>query len=118
MSVLPLNLCSQVVYFQLCPSCSVRYVGLTTHWLSHRICDHEGVSYKTRQPKTNPQHFAIRDHSKRCKVPVTHTDYSVLKNCKNNLDLIISESLFIQRMNPRLTWQLLQCHPTRSRLFS
>ena len=101
-TVLPYNLCSMVVYSFTCPRCNARYVGSTTRWLSHRISEHEGVSIRTRQPLSSPSHSAIRDHAKRCKHHITHTDFTVLKRCSDQLDLIISESLFIQRMNPQL----------------
>jgi len=102
----PLNhssdLCSNVVYLFTCPSCQARYVGSTSRWLCHRISEHKGKSFRTGLPLSKPSFSAIREHSQLHSHPFSTTDFSILSSHSSRLDLITSESLLIQKMQPEL----------------
>ena len=95
-------LCSNVVYLFKCPRCLSRYVGSTSRWLAHRILEHKGKSIRTGAILGKPSFSAIRDHSQQHDHPFTSTDFDILSSHSNKLDLIISESLHINKMQPDL----------------
>ena len=101
-SSLPMDLCSNIVYMYTCSQCGLRYLGSTSRWFSHRYLEHRGLSLRTRLPLTKPPHFAIRDHSLDQDHPFTHRDFETLTFASDRLDLLISESLLIQKMKPEL----------------
>ena len=96
------DLCSYVVYMFKCPSCNTRYIGSTTRWFKHRICEHMGKSIRTGLPLSNPAFSAIRQQSHTQDHPYTHNDFKILSTSPNRLDLLISESLQIHKMKPEL----------------
>ena len=96
------DLISNVVYLFTCPSCPARYVGSTSRWLRDRVLEHKGKSTRTGRLLTNPSFSAIREHSRDHSHLFSNTDFSILSSHSNRLDLIISESLFIQKMGPEL----------------
>jgi len=96
------DLCSNVVYLFTCPSCQARYVGSTSRWLRHRIAEHKGKSFRTGLPLSKPSFSAIREHSLQHSHPFSNTDFHILTSLSSRQDLIISESLFIQKMSPEL----------------
>ena len=101
-SFLPQDLRSSVVYLFTCPQCALRYVGSTSRWLKHRSLEHRGLSIRTGLPLTKPSFSAIREHSLSEDHPYTSQDYTILSQNSNRLDLLISESLYIDRMRPTL----------------
>ena len=101
-STLPSDLRSCVVYLFTCPQCGLRYVGSTSRWLKQRTQDHRGVSFRTGLPLTSPPFSAIREHSLAEDHPYTNLDFRVLTQASSRSDLLISESLFINRMRPEL----------------
>ena len=59
---------SGVVYEYDCPGCNLgKYIGSTSRLLLVRICNHKGISYRTRSTLCNPDFSAIRNHSVTCK---------------------------------------------------
>jgi len=96
------ELCSNVVYLFTCPCCQARYVGSTSRWLRHRILEHKGKSFRTGLPLSKPSFSAIREHSQHHSHPFCNTDFRILSSHSSRPDLIISESLLIQRMKPEL----------------
>ena len=96
------DLCSNVVYLFKCPSCQSRYIGSTSRWLKHRILEHMGKSIRTGIRLGKPSFSAVRDHSHQHDHPFTSKDFEVLSSHSNRLDLIISESLFINKLQPDL----------------
>jgi len=96
------DMCSNVVYLFTCPCCQARYVGSTSRWLRHRILEHKGKSVRTGLPLSNPSFSAIREHSQFHSHPFRNTDFSILSSHSSRLDLLISESLLIHKMNPEL----------------
>ena len=115
---LPSDLCSNIVYLFSCPRCNARYVGSSTRWLKHRILEHMGKSIRTSLPLSRPSFSAIRQHSHTEDHPFTHKDFKILSTTSNRLDLLISESLHIQKMKPELNtntaFQLLTVQPNHS----
>ena len=99
------DLCSNVVYLFKCPSCPARYVGSTSRWLKHRILEHRGKSFRTGATLGKPGFSSIRDHSHLHDHPFTSTDFQILSKHTNRLDLLISESLYINKMQPELNNQ-------------
>ena len=98
----PFDLTSDVVYLFSCPCCTARYIGSSTRWLKHRICDHMGVSTRTSFPLTNPPFSAIREHSHDLDNRYTYTDFSILNTSSNRSDLLTLEALYIDKMKPSL----------------
>ena len=96
------DLSSNVVYLFQCSRCPSRYVGSTTRWLSHRILEHKGKSSRTGVMLSKPSFSAIREHSLEHDHHFTSEDFDILSSHSNRLDLIISESLHIQKMQPDL----------------
>ena len=96
------DLVSNVVYLFTCPDCQARYVGSTTRWLRDRVLEHKGLSTRTRRQLANPSFSSIREHSREHSHPFSTTDFSILTSHSSRHDLIISESLYIQRMQPEL----------------
>ena len=101
-SALPVELSSCIVYLFTCPQCNLRYVGSSTRWLSHRIQDHRGRSFRTNLPLTSPPFSAIREHSLSCDHAFTHSDFSILTSASNKLDPVISELIVAKKMKPSL----------------
>ena len=105
-SFLPQDLRSSVVYLFTCPQCALRYVGSTSRWLKHRTLEHKGQSIRTKQPLTKPSFSAIREHSLNEDHPYTSQDFTILAQTSDKLDLLISESLYIEKMRPQLNSSL------------
>ena len=79
-----------------CPLCDTGYVGYTTRHLFSRIDEHRHQS------------SAIAKHLKSCHSTDTKSiqnNFSVLKKCKNKIDCLIHEMLFIRDLNPSLNKQ-------------
>ena len=101
-SFLPQDLRSSVTYLFTCPQCALRYVGSTSRWLKHRTLEHRGLSFRTGLPLTTPPFSAIREHSLDKDHPYTNQDFTILSQTPDKLDLLISESLYIEKMKPQL----------------
>ena len=101
-SFLPQDLRSSVIYLFTCPQCALRYVGSTSRWLKHRTLEHRGLSFRTGLPLTTPPFSAIREHSLNKDHPYTSQDFTILGQTSDRLDLLISESLYIEKMRPQL----------------
>ena len=101
-SFLPQDLRSSVIYLFTCPRCALRYVGSTSRWLKHRTLEHRGLSFRTGLPLTKPPFSAIREHSLDKDHPYTSQDFTILGQTSDKLDLLISESLYIEKMRPQL----------------
>ena len=99
------DLCSNVVYLFKCPSCPAEYVGSTSRWLKHRILEHRGRSIRTEAILAKPAFSPIREHSQNHSHPFTATDFTILSHHTNRLDVVISESLYINKMQPTLNGQ-------------
>ena len=96
------DLVSNVVYLFTCSTCQDRYVGSTTRWLRDRVLEHKGQSTRTARFLANPPFSAIREHSREHSHLFSKTDFKILTSHNSRHDLIISESLYIQKMKPEL----------------
>ena len=101
-SPIPSNLRSNVVYLFSCSSCTARYVGSTSRWLLHRILEHKGKSVRTGRLLSHPSPSAIRDHSHHFDHPFSSADFQILTTCHSRFDLVTSESLLINKLQPDL----------------
>ena len=101
-SPLPMTLQSNVVYLFTCSSCRARYVGSTSRWLFHRFREHQGKSIRTSEFISKPSHSAIREHSHHCDHPFSLADFQILNKCHARSDLLTSESLLINKLQPCL----------------
>ena len=98
----PLSLTSNAVYLFSCPCCNARYVGSSTRWIQHRICDHKGISCRTFLPLSKPSFSAIREHSHNSDHPFTDSSFEILTVSSTKTDLLILESLYINKLKPSL----------------
>ena len=77
-------------------------MGSTLRWLLHRILEHQGKSVRTGSYLTKPSFSAIREHSHEYDHPFSSSDFQVLATCHSRSDLITTESLFINKLQPTL----------------
>ena len=97
---------SGIVYLFDCPRCSLgKYVGCTRRLLKVRIDSHCGISYRTGQKLSNPEHSSIRDHVKKCKHNIKYEDFKIIGRASNDHQLVILESLLIKQVVPQLNTQ-------------
>ena len=99
---LPELMQSGVIYKYFCPKCNLgTYVGCTERLLKVRIDSHKGTSHRTGCLLNVKETSAIRNHSKKCRVNVSGTDFKILAKTKCSSDLLILESLFIKSHFPK-----------------
>ena len=92
-----------VVYKYTCPKCNLgTYIGSTERLLKVRIDSHKGVSHRTGSLLNVKENSAIRAHSQKCRSKINTNDFKILTKSKNNVDLLILESLFIKSKTPNL----------------
>ena len=60
---IPLMMSSNIIYKYSCGQCQSSYIGETHRHFISRICEHKGISPRTKKPYVNPQHSNIREHS-------------------------------------------------------
>ena len=101
-SVFPPTLSASVVYKFTCPQCSRGYIGSTTRLLRTRICEHQGISFRTSLPLSSPPFSAIRNHSLSCQSFPLPKHFSVLSSHSNANSLRLLESLYIHKLKPDL----------------
>ena len=83
-----------VIHHFKCGLCDMNYVGFTNRHLYQRI-----IEYTSSRP-------SIGKHMKHgVDKPTIADNYSVLKKCRNKLDCLIHEILFIQNLKPSLNVQ-------------
>ena len=70
--------------------------------LQQRIDEHIGISTRTKKPLLNPPNSAIRDHQKYCNSDLTIDNFEILDSVKYHSDLLILESIYINKNNPTL----------------
>ena len=99
---LPVHCMSSLVYQYSCGGCEATYIGHTGLHLHQRVCKHRGLSFRTGQHITNPEHSPIRDHSLTHDHPISVTNFKILKTSHIELHRKILESLYIQKLQPDL----------------
>ena len=101
-NALPKSLLSNITYLFKCSYCDVRYLGSTSRWFKHRYLEHRGLSLRTGMPLSKPSFSAVRLHSTEDDHRFTEHNFEIFTFSSDRLDLVISESLLIQRMKPEL----------------
>ena len=97
---------SLVVYKYTCPRCNLgTYLGCTKRMLRVRINSHQGVSYRTGCNLTKKEHSNIRDHSKKCKGPISYDNFEIIEQAPDETAMLILESLSIKQLVPSLNSQ-------------
>ncbi len=77
-------------------------MGSNSRAHSIRVSEHKGVGFRTGQPLSTASHSNIRDHTLTCGTTVEMQNFSKLATCQNTADLRILESLYIDRLKPKL----------------
>ena len=75
---IPLMMSSNIIYKYSCGQCQSSYIGETHRHFISRICEHKGISPRTKKPYVNPPHSNIREHSLSCDHPICKFLSSVL----------------------------------------
>ena len=99
---LPFAMRSSVVYKFCCTQCVCEYVGSTTHILHNRVRQHEGRSFRTGAPLSQPAHSSIGDHCAKCNVSFDISNFSILSYASSEFELRLLESLYIFNTRPKL----------------
>ena len=101
----PKYLRSSVVYLFKCRCCSASYVGQTTRHLHTRISEHLGISPITGKHTSNPTKSSVLSHSCASGHKVDFDDFKILSSCSDSYELMIHESLLINKYKPTLNIQ-------------
>ena len=101
----PKYLRSSVVYLFKCRRCSASYVGQTTRHLHTRISEYLGISPITGKHTSNPTESSVLSHSCASGHKVDFDDFKILSSCSDSYELMIHESLLINKYKPTLNVQ-------------
>ena len=99
---------SLVLYKFSCDCCNASYIGKTKRHLMIRTCEHLGISKRTGKTlKYNAsnatvvkQHLVTNNHTG------SFNSFDVIGYAKNDFQLLIKESLLINKLSPSLNRQL------------
>ena len=101
----PLDVRSLVVYNYTCRGCNASYIGKTKRHFFQRVCEHRGISSRTKRSVAVPPHSAIRDHCLDTGHSINPDDFRIIASASDPLDLGIQECLLIQKHKPSLNTQ-------------
>ena len=101
---IPTLVCSNVVYKFSCSGCNATYYGKTNrnlliHCNEHLAINRNGHEIVSSSPSS------IRDHIKQTGHTMSIGDFHIISKSSNSYDLLIHESLLIQRDRPSLNSQ-------------
>ena len=97
---------SLVVYKYTCPRCNLgTYLGSTKRMLKVRIDSHCGISHRTGCNLNKKEFSSIRDHSQKCKTPISYDNFEIIEQASDETSLLILESLSIKQLVPSLNNQ-------------
>ena len=96
---IPLMMSSKIIYKYSCEQCQSSNIGETHRHFISRICEHKGISPRTKKRYVNPPHSNIREHSLSCDHPIISDNFSVLAKCPT-FDLRLLESIYIHKLSP------------------
>ena len=88
-----------MLYLFKCRCCSASYVGQTTRHLHTRIAEHLGISPITGKHSTNPAISSILSHTNASGHPANFDDFQILSSSSDSYEVMIHESLFINKYN-------------------
>ena len=78
-------------------------IGSTKKMLSSRVDEHQGISTRTERPLQQPTYSAVREHCENiCNTPFSLSDFKILSSCQSDIELRITESLYIKSKKPAL----------------
>ena len=98
---IPILVCSNVAYKLLCSGCNATYYDKTNRNLLIRSNEHLGINRNGREiVSSSPS--SIRDYVKQTGHTPSINDFRVIRKSSNSCDLLIHESLLIQRDRPSL----------------
>ena len=98
----PMMMNSGVIYKYTC-DCTQSYIGSTATNLYIRVCQHLGISSRTKENLKKPVNSSIREHcSKKCKTSVKTENFSILDQYPEDHSLRILESIYIKKLNPSI----------------
>ena len=99
---------SHVVYKFTCGDCNVTYIGKTIRHFKVRMCEHLGISHITgKLRKYNPnQDTAIKKHLRDTGHQCSCDNFEIINRANTDLELLIKESLLINKHNPVLNKQI------------
>ena len=100
----PSLVCSNVVCKFSCSGCNSAYYGKTTRNFLVRCNEHLGVN-KSGYKLAAPSPSSIRDHVKQTGHIASIDDFCIISKMDNSYDLLIHESLLIQKDRPILNSQ-------------
>ena len=106
--ILPFGVHSLVVYKYKCSHCNMTYIGKTKRHHLVRMCEHLGISYKTRKnTKFNPDTTtAIRDHIRVNNHPGDFSNFKIISYANTDFEALIKESLLVGLQKPVLNKQV------------
>ena len=109
---IPFHMRASLVYYFSCVRCTSAYVGMTRRNIYTRVCEHRGVSPRTGMRLASPPHSAIREHVEGCGSSISLDNFKILDSTKNETNLKILESLFINSLRPNLN-NMQSSHPLK-----
>ena len=101
---IPADLTPNVIYEFICPHCEMRYLGMTTRNLCHRICEHKGISSRTFKQLSHPAFSAIREHSHDRDHTFNENNFKILHRT-TSIDIRTLEAIYIKHLKPELNNQ-------------
>ena len=99
---IPKFLKSHVVYQFKCQCCAALYIEQTRRYLLMRISEHMGVSSLTGKKVSHSSRSSILTHSTQTNHSISFHDLSILSSCNSPFELLIRESLLINKNKPSL----------------
>ena len=93
---------SNLVYKYTCNSCKAFYIGKTESQFKCRICQHLGISARTGEELSSKVHSEIRDHSLKCKTPISIDNFVILDRLQSNKGILMLESLHQKIKKPTI----------------
>ena len=91
-------MCSSVIYKYTCSSCNATYYGKTTRNLKVRCMEHLGINRSGHKTNSSGQ-SSIGDHITKTAHNGTMEDFKIIAKSDNAFDVLIYESLLIQRID-------------------
>ena len=95
----------RLVYSFTCRCCSATYMGQTVRHLHTRVSEHLGVSPLTGSKSSNPTMSSILSHLDSTGHSASLNDFKIISCCSSPDELLIRESLLINKLKPSLNLQ-------------
>ena len=96
---------SCLIYQYTCESCNALYIGKTAQHFKIRICQHQGISFRTGASLAVPVNSHIRDHCLGHGQKVNENNFKILDKCFYSSDLETLESLYVKTLKPTINVQ-------------